>query len=115
MTFHLRVAAATALMLIAVLPAAHAQDQDQAGARLHAEGLAQEKRGNEQGAFIAFLEAAESGHPPSQRRLGEIYDNGNSAVERDYVKSIIWYQRARDNGEPIPAQKPRMPMLPTGP
>lgn len=95
------------------MPFAHAQNKPaiagDAAARRHSEGLALEKVGNDQGAFSAFLEAAEAGHPPAQRRLGEIFDNGNPAVERDYSRSIIWYQRARDNGEPIPAQKPRLP------
>jgi len=97
------------------MPLAQAQNQPaitgDAAARRHAEGIALEKVGNDQDAFVAFLEAAEAGHPPAQRRLGEIYDNGNAAVERDYSQSIIWYQRARDNGEPIPAQKPRLPGL----
>lgn len=85
------------------------------GARDHAAGVALEKRGDEHGAFLAYLQAAEKGYSPAQRKLGEIYDTGNAAIERDYSESIRWYQKARENGEILPAQKPRMPGLPVGP
>jgi TPR repeat protein len=39
--------------------------------------------------------------------VGEIYDSGNSAIERDYEESIRWYQKAREGGEDIPAQPSR--------
>ncbi len=68
----------------------------------HAAGLALERRGDDAGAFIAFLEAAEAGHPPAQRRLGEIYDSGNTAVERNYLAAIHWYEKAREGGEVLP-------------
>ena len=71
----------------------------------HVEGVTLAHRGDDQGAFIAFLDAAEHGYPPSQRRLGEIYDSGNSAVERNYEESIRWYQKAREGGEELPPQK----------
>jgi TPR repeat protein len=106
--------ASAALALLCAVPLAHAQQSSPAAgsaAHRHAEGLALEKRGNVQEAFVAFLEAAEGGHPAAQRKLGEIYDNGNAAVERNYSQSILWYQRARDAGEPIPPQKPRLPGL----
>lgn len=109
--------AAAVLALAAAVPFANAQQPALAAdsaARRHAEGMDLEKRGNDQGAFVAFLEAAEGGHPPAQRKLGEIYDNGNAAVERDYSQSIIWYQRARDGGEQVPQQKPRLPGPPFG-
>jgi TPR repeat protein len=108
--------AAGVLALMLATPLAHAQHQPAGGSasRRHAEGIALEKVGNDQGAFIAFLEAAEGGHPPAQRKLGEIYDNGNAAVGRDYSQSIIWYQKARDNGEQIPLQRPRPPGPPFG-
>lgn len=102
---------------MAMAPLANAQQQPvsaDSAARRHAEGIAHERQGNDQGAFVAFLEAAEGGHPPAQRKLGEIYDNGSAAVERDYTQSIIWYQRARDGGEQIPQQKPRLPGPPFG-
>jgi TPR repeat protein len=77
----------------------------------HVYGLALEHRGDEKGAFVAFLDAAEQGYPPAQRRLGEIYDSGNSAVVRDYEESIRWYQKAREGGEQIPPPKSPMPSL----
>jgi Sel1 repeat len=79
-------------------------------AGLHADGLALERRGDESGAFLAFLQAAEDGYPPAQRRLGEIYDSGNSAVTRNYEESIRWYQKAREGGEKIPPPRPRVPL-----
>jgi TPR repeat protein len=78
-------------------------------ARRHAAGLVLEKRGDEQGAFTAYLAAAEEGYPPAQRRLGEIYDTGNTAVKRNYEESIRWYQKAREGGEDIPPQKSPIP------
>ena len=59
-------------------------------------------RGDDAGAFVAFLEAAEAGHPPAQRKLGEIYDSGNTAVERNYLAAIHWYEKAREGGEVLP-------------
>lgn len=83
----------------------------QAAARRHAAGLALERRGNEQGAFIAFQEAAESGYPPAQRKLGEIYDTGNSAVKRNYAASVQWYEKAREGGESVPPLKSPIPVV----
>ena len=80
-------------------------------ANRHAAGLLMERRGDQKGAFVAFLEAAERGYPPAQRRLGEIYDSGNSAVKRDYEESIRWYQKAREGGEQIPPPKSPFPAL----
>ena len=107
-----------AFTLLAALPglqAVHAQSLaatavvSSEAARQHAVGLALEKRGDEQGAFTAYLAAAEQGHPPAQRRLGEIYDSGNSAVKRNYEESIRWYQKAREGGEIIPPPIQRVP------
>ena len=64
------------------------------------EGLALERRGDEQGAFKAFLDAGEGGHGLAQRKLGEIYDKGGP-VERDYETSLQWYRKARAQGVPI--------------
>jgi pilus assembly protein FimV len=69
------------------------------------QGLALEKRGDEVGAFKAFLEAGEAGHGLAQLKLGEIYDNGDG-VQRDYQSSLKWYQKAREQGVPIPAAAP---------
>ena len=96
--------------------AAYAQDQPRAlptreVAKLHARGLALQHRGDNQGAFVAFLDAAEQGYPPARRRLGEIYDSGNSAVKRDHEESIRWYQKAREGGEDIPSPPSPMPLI----
>ncbi len=73
------------------------------------EGLALERRGNDKAALQAFLEAGESGYGPAQRKLGQIYDKGNSAVERDYSAALKWYQRAREQGMEIPKPFVRSP------
>lgn len=93
---------------------AHVPMSIEAAVHRHVGGLTLERRGDEKGAFIAFLEAAEDGYPPAQRRLGEIYDSGNSAVERDFAESIRWYQKAREGGEQIPPPKSRMPAITIG-
>jgi TPR repeat protein len=111
-------ASLAALALAAFAPAwqpAHAQGQvrvsvgNQSPAQLYVAGQAMERRKDEKGAFIAYLEAAEGGYPPAQRRLGEIYDSGNSAVERNYSESIRWYEKAREGGEIIPPPIQRVP------
>ena len=121
---HLLSASLSALALLASLPAwqvahaqvpAHAPKSLQAGAQRHAEGLALDHRGDHMGAFLAFQEAAEIGYPPAQRRLGEIYDSGNSAVKRDFEESIRWYQKAREGGEDIPSPPSPMPNPGTSP
>lgn len=83
----------------------------QAAARRYTAGLALERRGDERGAFIAFQEAAEFGYPPAQRKLGEIYDTGNSAVKRNYAVSVQWYEKAREGGESIPPPKSPIPVV----
>ena len=114
----------SALALVASLPpwqAANAQAPAgtplnlQAAAQRHAQGLVLDHRGDDHGAFIAFLAAAEGGYPPAQRKLGEIYDSGNSAVKRDFEESIRWYQKARAGGENIPSPPSPMPKLGTTP
>jgi len=70
--------------------------------RRYREGLAREQAGDERGAFEAYRDAAESGHGFAQRKLGEMYDKGNSAVARDYDTSLRWYQKAREQGVAIP-------------
>ena len=109
-----------AFSLAVALPAwqtAHAQAPaaNSAGARRHVDGLRLEHRGDDKAAFVAFLEAAESGYPPAQRRVAEIYDSGNASVERDYAESIRWYQKAREGGEQIPPPKSPIPSFTTGP
>ena len=81
-------------------------DQEQA-ARRYGEGLALEQKGDDRGAFQAFLESGEAGYGLAQRRLGQIYDKGNSAVQRDYQASLRWYQKAREQGVEIDKPLPR--------
>ena len=97
-----------AAMPVLQVASAQAPVRSDAASR-HAAGLAMEDRGDDKGAFVAFLDAAEGGYPPAQRRLGEIYDSGNKAVKRDFEESIRWYQKAREGGEQIPAPKSPMP------
>jgi TPR repeat protein len=85
-----------------------------AAAKRHAQAVAFERSGDDKAAFAAFLDAAEHGNPPAQRRLGEIYDTGNIAVARDYAESVRWYQLARENGEQLPEQ-PKIPRAPASP
>jgi len=68
--------------------------------RLHAAG-------DHMGSYRATKAAAKGGHPQAQRRLAGIYDSENEVVYRNYARSIIWYQRARAQGEIIPTQAPR--------
>ena len=106
--------AAFALSAAAQTPPLRVPMSAAAAAQRHGEALALEKRGDDKGAFIAFLEAAEDGYSPAQLRVGEIYNNGNSAVKRDYAAAIHWYEKARDAGEKIPPL-PKAPGAPTTP
>ena len=45
-----------------------------------------------------YEEAGNAGYGPASKRLGEIYVAGAGNVGRDYVKSVKWYGRARDQG-----------------
>jgi TPR repeat protein len=78
--------------------------------RRYQEGLALEHKGDDQGALRAFLEAGEGGYGLAQRKLGQIYDKGNSAVKRDLQASILWYQKARAQG--VPVEKPVQRVVP---
>lgn len=82
-------------------PAAMAPLTAEAAAKRYREGLALERKGDHHGALAAYLEAGESGNGLSQRKLGQIYDKGNSAVQRDYQASLKWYQKAREQGVEI--------------
>jgi TPR repeat protein len=61
-----------------------------------------ERAGQWSAAMQAYHDAAERGHGPAQRRLGDIYANGQGDVQRDYETSLRWYRRAREQGEDIP-------------
>jgi pilus assembly protein FimV len=80
--------------------------QEQA-ARRYREGLALEHKGDDRGALQAFLESGEAGYGLAQRKLGQIYDKGNGAVQRDYQASLRWYQKAREQGVEIDKPLPR--------
>jgi FimV-like protein len=77
--------------------------------RRYREGLAFERNGDDKSALQAFLDAGESGYGPAQRKLGQVYDKGNSAVQRDYAAALMWYQRAREQGMEIPKPFVRSP------
>ena len=74
------------------------------------EGLNLEHQGDDKGALAAFLEAGEAGYGLAQRKLGQIYDKGNSAVTHDYQAALKWYQKAREQGVEI--DKPLQRMTP---
>lgn len=76
--------------------------------RRYREGQALERKGDDEGALKAFLDAGEAGYGLAQRKLGQIYDKGNTAVERDYQASLRWYQKAREQGVEIDRPLPRM-------
>ena len=61
-----------------------------------------ERSGDWTGAMQAYTEAAENGHGPAQKKLGDIYGNGQGDVKRDYDTSLRWYKRAQESGEQIP-------------
>jgi pilus assembly protein FimV len=77
--------------------------------RRYREGLAADRRGDEVAAFSAYLAAGESGHGLAQKKLGEIYDRGTAAVQRDYGTALQWYQRAREQGVEVPRPETRGP------
>ena len=93
----------------AAVPAVPPKGQEQA-MRRYQEGLALERTGDDQGALKAFLEAGEGGYGLAQRKLGQIYDKGNSAVKRDLQASIHWYEKARTQG--VPVDKPVQRVVP---
>jgi len=109
---HLVVTAILAAMAATAL--AQAPAPTETAAARYQEAMRLQARGDERGAFLAFLESAEGGYPPAQRRMGEIYDSSGGAVVRNYPESIRWYQKARDAGATIPQQKPRMQGLVDG-
>jgi FimV-like protein len=70
-------------------------------AKRYREGLSMEHNRDDRGALAAFLEAGEAGYGLAQKKLGQIYDKGNSVVPRDYQTALAWYQKAREQGVPI--------------
>jgi len=92
-------------------PAARAPLGKEEAERRYRAGLAMERAGDDRGALQAFLDAGESGHGPAQKKLGEIYDRGNSAVARDYETALRWYQKAREQGVAVPKPETRAPAI----
>ncbi len=92
-------------------PSAAAPLTPEAAAKRYREGLGMERRGDHQGALAAFLEAGEAGNGMAQKRLGQIYDTGNTLVARDYQSALKWYQKAREQGvemdKPLQRTTPR--------
>ena len=66
------------------------------------EGLRHELNGDNRSALLAFVDAGNAGHGQAQRKLGDIYGSGNSAVKRDYDVALRWYEKARAQGVEIP-------------
>src|SRR6476660_4334975 len=85
----------------AARPAAPVETATLAAAR-YDQGQKLERSGDWNGAMQAYHEAAESGHGPAQKRLGDIYNNGQGDVKRDYDTSLRWYKRAQEQGEQVP-------------
>ncbi|KAI8803478.1 hypothetical protein BJ742DRAFT_749017 [Cladochytrium replicatum] len=76
---------------------------------LHELGLLYEGKGSDAGGNIIpdpayahdlFLKAAQLGYAPSQYKLGLCYEYGLLNVNVDSRKSIAWYTRAAEQGEP---------------
>ena len=95
-----------------VVSAATLRSEAQTMADRYAEGMQLRAAGDNHRAFVAFRDAAVLGHPQAQRRLGEIYDTGSDSVRRDYLKSLRWYQAAREQGEDVPTAQPRRNFVP---
>jgi pilus assembly protein FimV len=102
----------TAPSVAAIKPAAPGSVETPAGRqdaiKRYQDGLALEAKGDDRGALQAFLDAGEAGYGLAQRKLGQIYDKGNSAVQRDYQTSLLWYRKARDQGVEIDKPLPRI-------
>jgi TPR repeat protein len=104
------VCAAALVGLLLVLPTQswsqatrQAQPQgDWLGAAHYSNARELERAGHWNAAMEKYLEAAVIGHGPAQKRLGDIYGNGQGDVNRDYETSLRWYQRAREQGVEIP-------------
>lgn len=55
---------------------------------------------DERKAFDLFVKAAKLGYPPSQFRLGCSYEYGTLSCNIDPKRSIAWYSKAAEKGEP---------------
>ena len=57
------------------------------------------KEGNYEVALSGFLELASENHMKAQFYLGAMYREGKG-IDQDYSKSLGWYQKAAEHGEP---------------
>ena len=67
--------------------------------RLHEDGLAARRRGEEALAFARLLEAAEAGHGPAPYEFGIAYKDGRGTAP-DLDASARWIDTAAERGEP---------------
>ena len=74
-------------------------DASEDAIRLHEDGLAARRQGDEEGAFARLLEAAEAGHGPAAYEVGIAYKNGRGTAQ-DLETSARWIDTAADRGEP---------------
>ena len=82
------------------------------GETFYQDGVAAEKAGDTKGAVKAYVAAARLGHPLADLRLGQLYDKDNSkTLPRDLQESIAHYQKAREFGIDVKAQKSRSPNM----
>ncbi len=71
-------------------------------AERYQQGLKLEQGGDARAAMQAFVASGEAGYGVAQKRLGDIYNQGNEVVVRDYETALRWYQKARAQGVEIP-------------
>ena len=88
----LRLAMVASLLLVAVGRTANAGPLDGAEAAWG--------RGDYAIAFQLFRSLAELGDAAAQKRLGEMYEQGQS-VPQDYALAALWYRRAADQGSKV--------------
>ncbi len=67
--------------------------------RLHKDGLAARRQGDEELAFARLLEAAEAGHGPAAYEVGIAYKDGRGTA-LDLGTSARWIDTAAERGEP---------------
>jgi FimV-like protein len=78
-----------------------ALNAEEAG-RQYKQAVELERTGDLRAAMKAYTASADSGNGEAQKRLGDIYNTGNSIVKRDYETALKWYQKARAQGIEIP-------------
>lgn len=69
------------------------------------QGEAYERQQDLKAALDAYTESAKAGYGPAQKKLGDLYGQGNAIVKRDYMTSLKWYEKARDQGIEVPKPK----------